>query len=244
MNTKGGTHPRSRWHPTKAVKSIPISAKSFRPVGPIQLVNTREKRMPRVRAKEFSPRPTESLKAFALSYSATLNPTGERKNVFRSLSSADVWRALDRDAAAKSFPLPYRWSQRDYLCKRASRVIWSFVRSFTRFCFAFRVDVEGCTRPRWASISQISSPCTLQNEFRCAWTREKNISAITERCRVSFPFPLTRTSRASVLFSSVDTECNRRPVLYHTDIPCAVSENLRGEHRGSPYTLRLPVISR
>lgn len=40
MDTKGGRSPILGAHPMKTAKSIPISTKSFRPVGPIQLANT------------------------------------------------------------------------------------------------------------------------------------------------------------------------------------------------------------
>lgn len=110
MNTKGEADPISgvrkggQRYPTKAVKSIPISAKSSRPVGTIQFANTvQEKGMfRRMGMKKFSPRLTESLTRHSLSHTYFESDRGER-NVFRSFGSVDIQKLV----AAKSFPLLY-----------------------------------------------------------------------------------------------------------------------------------------
>lgn len=183
---------------TKAVKSIPISAKSFRPAGTIQLANIVEEKECLSHGGEeiFTSPDRESLRKHSLS--RIWPKTAKCVSEFRQHRYT---RALDTLAAAKSFPLLHGWLQSDYPRKRkltSHLIVRSFRSARVRQCRLYRSQTSlarGSPGPVYFA-KRVSPQDHRENPRENIGSNRADI--------VSFPFPLTGTSQAIALFSSVD----------------------------------------
>lgn len=227
---RGRPHPGGRRYSTKAIKSIPISAKSFCPMGPIQFANTtREKGTfaapPRWR--NFCLGSAEGLwRRYSLLYTYTytcpnvLDLTEKRETCF------GVSAAVDGSVGLAAAPNRFLCHTDD--CKEIipvngrplTRTIWSFVHSVpfasANVAFAARRHLARILKPDVLCKTNFSS-LSLFLFFPPREPERKYISTNKSRYRISFP--LTRTSQAIALFSSAASGAPR-------NFRCVISEDV------------------